>query len=197
MNMIGLRSVLCGITACVAVALVGCGSGNGDVTISSGAFGQSAALMGKSVSAVTAAAASITEFKFCVNTVRLENESGDAEKVNGNSDIVFHPGLIDISSGQQKNWGTVSVATGVKISRLKIKVHKDKSLCGVDYSIRVNGNETDQDVEFKWKFNPAVELSGGQTVELGMTDVVTALSAGDLASLKPIVEGVEGVAQQK
>lgn len=197
------------IFAVVLAALTtGCARKTGDVTVQSSAFSTSgAALLGRSgapfplkgTMAVNPTT-TVTDFKICVRKVKLENEDDEVEKMDDQDEIEFKPGLIDLTSGAAKSWGTMNVPVGFKLKKIKIKVKKDQELCGVDYSIKFNSATTDQDVEFKWKFEPPVELDAGNKLSLALATVVATLrqagDAGTLASLKEHVESSEGNASE-
>jgi hypothetical protein len=153
----------------------------------------------------------VSDFKVCVSRIRLIGEDGndvkpvdDDTKADDSSssssspsssanEIRFSPGLIDLSSGKAVDWGKAEIPTGFKIAGLRIKVHKDKDLCGVDYSLKFNELTTPQDVEFKWKFDPAVEFTGTtEKLEVSLAEVITSLGTADLSSLKERAESSEG-----
>ncbi len=212
-----------------SAALTGCGAGTGDVTLSSGAYSTTGAVtlaasqLGLDPGAQFLSAfqaATVSDFKFCVKRVKLENEDGSAQKKEGEKgdggeadvdDIKFAPGLISVGSGTAVDWGAVNIPVGFKLRKIKVKVKKDSDLCGVNYSVKftsgsgscTSGCETDQDVEFKWKFEPALDLdSGTRALELSLSTVVTALRAwadSPTGSLKDKIEAdaSEGSAAKK
>jgi len=128
----------------------------------------------------------ITEFKLCVERIRLEDAQGkphlheDAAKKSeddaSTGEIKFTPGLIDLSDGTAKNWGMVDIPVGFALSRLTIKARKDQALCGVDYSVDFNGTTSTEDIEFKWKFDPPVVLNGStDALQLSLATVTDKL----------------------
>ncbi len=81
-----------------------------------------------------------------------------------------------------------------------MKVKKDQKLCGVDYSVKFNEQSTPEDIEFKWRFKPAIRVSQGDTLSMSLAEVVAALrTAGDegtLASLKQHIERSEDIGKR-
>jgi hypothetical protein len=195
-----LRAALVAIPLTLAT---GCG---GSVRLHSDAFGSSGTAMslsqalmdGSSILAATATS-DVTDFRLCVSSVRIQNENGGNESKDGNDQIRFEPGLIDLSTGEEKDWGSADLPTGFKASRMQVKVHHDPALCGVDYSLQFNTATTQQDVEFRFRFDPAADLNADDTVRLSMEAVVSNLLAavqnGTISSLKDRVEEVEGTAR--
>ncbi|MBI4924925.1 MAG: hypothetical protein HY843_03290 [Bdellovibrio sp.] len=194
----------------------GCGTTVGnpvtsDITISSDSF----SLAGLGAIFITSPevyfATSVNEFKFCVKRIKLEDEDGNAKKKDGETgddgekdpeDIRFAPGLIDLSAGVVKDWGTVNIPIGFKLKKIKIKVKKDKTLCGVNYSVRFNTQEASEDIEFKWKFSPALDLTNAvSALKLSFSTIMSTLraaaDAGTLAQIKSHIEGVEDAASEK
>ncbi|MBI3534146.1 MAG: hypothetical protein HY072_01490 [Deltaproteobacteria bacterium] len=188
----------------------GCGTTVGnpvtsDITISSDAF----SLAGLGAIFMTAEkqefitspevyfATSVTEFKFCVKRIKLEDEDGNAKKKDGETgddgekdpeDIRFSPGLIDLSAGIVQDWGTVNIPIGFKLKKIKIKVKQDKTLCGVNYSVKFNTQEANEDIEFKWKFNPALDLTNAvSALKLSFSTIISTLkAAADAGTLSKI-----------
>lgn len=203
----------------ISAFISGCGkTKSGDVSVESGAFSTSgnALIARESLSEnselfsflspsdpvlALAPTTAVTDFKICVKKVKLENEDGGVEKKDDQEEIEFKPGLIDLSSGAAKSWGAMNIPVGFKLKKIKIKVQKDKDLCGVDYSIKFNDQTTTEDVEFKWKFEPAIELEAGNALTLAISSVVSALrSAGDagtLANVKSHIESIEESGSKK
>lgn len=195
--------------------LSACSSGR-QVTIASSAFNTTGST-GTEDSARAAAPADVTDFKFCVTRVRIDNDDDSArlaaqadESSDDNSDssdddsqdVRFAPGLIDATNGEAKEWGKITIPEGYKVKGIRVKVHRDTQLCGVDYSVKFNDATTPQDVEFKWSFNPPLEIDGAtQQLELSLKEVVAhlreAASSGSLASLKDRIEEVESTEASK
>jgi hypothetical protein len=180
----------------LGAALSGCGH---NVTLKSEAFplsGSTSALVFLPTASVSAPTATVTDFKVCIESIRLQNDSDQVQQKDGQDDIAFKPGLIDLSDGKEHDWGTLSVPTGFKLKRLTVKVHQDPGECGVDYSIKFNDTTTQQDVELKFSWNPPTELKSGDTLKLSLNSLIAnlraAVDAGTISSLKDRVEEVEG-----
>jgi hypothetical protein len=157
--------------------------------------------------AVKIAASSIEELKFCVARIRLETQeekdtadaSGTESDDNDGKAITFTPGLIDLTSGVAVDWGQLTIPEKAQVVRIKVKIKKDKDLCGQDYSLIYNGLSTPRDIEFRWKFNPAVNVDGTtNALRLSFDAIVAALQASAMSNevqLKDRTEGVEGEAK--
>lgn len=172
----------------------GCASKDGEVTVRSTDYSTSgnflSANIGDSTSAVTTA---VSDFKVCVYRIRLEGTNAEKQE-----EFEFQPGLIDLTSGNEKDWGTTEVPTDFAVARVKVKVHKDRELCGVDYSVKFNTASTPQDLEFRFRFDPPVQFSTGDVLKLNMAAIVAnlraAVDAGTINSLKERIEEVEATA---
>lgn len=117
-------------------------------------------------------------------------------------EMVFSPGLIDLTDSQTKSWGEIQLPVGFRLKKLIIIVKKDEKKCGVDYSLNYNGYKSEQDVEFKWKFEPAIDLEAAtESLQLSFNSVVArlkeAVQSGSIEKLKERVEEVEGSATAK
>lgn len=201
-----------GILAAVAS---GCGSSEKGIKIVSEQFestGAASLMSGMGLVQRSAAAVDMTHFSLCVSRIRLINEDGESEvgDSTANSDgheheheesdeIRFEPGLIDLSSGEEKEWDTVELPTGFKLEKLRVKVKKDKDLCGdVDYSVKFNDVEHTEAIEFKWEFDPAIELDDTtEKLTLSFGEVVSAIrtaieSDPTSNALKAAIEEVSG-----
>ena len=189
------RMVVTWIGSLIAIALTGCGQQG--ITITSNGFATRAALFG-----ITG-----TEFKICVERLRLINSNGDSVSADGstvsgasssNGEINFTPGLIDLSASLAANWGSTPLPTGFTLAEMRVKVHKDASLCGMDYSVVYAGVGTPSDLEFRWTFNPPVTLAAGtKQIDLNFNVFVTALQAaltskGAQMSSNDIDAGISG-----
>jgi hypothetical protein len=111
--------------------------------------------------------------------------------------VGFAPGLIDLSAGGFVNWALITIPDGFRIDGIRAEVHRDKSLCGQDFSLSFDGMTTAEDVELRWRFDPPLQFSGSTSqLQLSMNEMLTALegaaATGDPASLKTDIEGVEG-----
>jgi hypothetical protein len=144
----------------------------------------------------------VTHFSFCLERVRLYDDSGNTHGEDEGKDYVeFKPGLIDVSDGLEKEWGSVPVPTGFRLKSLRAKVHQDRDLCGVDHSVKFNDLTTQQDLEFKFDFDPAVELAKDDVLKLTLNQVIadlrTAASGGGISSLKDRIEAVTGTGSKQ
>ncbi|MBC7691569.1 MAG: hypothetical protein H7222_07350 [Methylotenera sp.] len=195
------------LIASSSLTLSACGKGDGSVTVQSAAYPTSGAASVQSNSrdaATVTPTATVTDFKLCIKTIKLEDEDGKAQKEEDQEEIVFSPGLIDVTAGIEKAWGNVKVPVGFKLSRIRIKVKKDQALCGVSYSLSFNGQTTPEDIEFRFKFDPAVDFEDGNTLNLSLNTVVSKLRqaidsapGGSISSLKSQIENVEGSGVKK
>lgn len=150
----------------------------------------------------------VTEFKFCVKRVKLQGEDDspirkDGEKgENGEDnpdDIRFAPGLIDISDGKARDWGTLEIPTAFKLKRIQIKVRKDKELCGVNYSVKFNDTIASENFEIKWRFNPPIDLASNiEVLELSFKNLVASLrqAADDGRLNNQLKERIEEIEEQ-
>jgi hypothetical protein len=198
--------------AAAALAATGCAQRVSGVTITSPGFNTSSAnarlAPSGSEEASSGDLADVTDFRFCVKRIRLIASDGSSVARDGEVDeegnelrdeLRFSPGLIDVSSGEQKDWGTLEMPVGFRVSEIRVKVKKDAAACGVNFSLSFNGETTPQDIELRWKFNPPIELDEGtQAISLSFSQVVSALrsaaASGSIGSLKDRAEAVEGTA---
>lgn len=175
-------------SCCLGLALVssGCGQGvTGEVKVQS----ESLSIPQSAVSAAEAETQA-TEFKICVRRIRLERDDDESatSKESGTDEadedgyVEFSPGLIDLTDGKSKDWGEIRVPVGFKLKRIKIKVQKHEQLCGVDYSLKYGAATTNRDLEFRWRFNPEVELKDGSTVKLELEKAIAAIRAAAQAN---------------
>lgn len=144
----------------------------------------------------------VSEFKFCVKRVRLETETDDTVGGDSNGEIDIDVGLVDASSGNEVTWGTTDLPTDFTLKRAKVKMSKDSDLCPGDYSVRFNGVETDEEVEFEFNFEPAVRVDEASSqitfaLQLFVDSLLEADDASNLTpeTLKQRVEQVEAAAE--
>jgi hypothetical protein len=176
--------------------LVGCGQNT--ITIGNTAFTGASGFIRMAVDPVT-------EFKFCVSRVRLETQaekdSNDTNAIDDAHSVQFAPGLIDIGAGTAKDWGAVAIPAKAQVVRMKLKVKKDAAVCGVDYSLIYNGLSTPRDIEFRWKFEPAIDVDGATAaLRVSFDEVVAALQASamsDELQLKDRIEAVESTGTEE
>lgn len=197
------RIVLVAFLGLVLPLFAGCGKPGADGNmIYSSAFDTSMAsgLVGYGLQP----AANLSEFKVCVRSIRLENDDDEVvSDSQGNTDINFRPGLIDLSDGQVRQWGAATLPVGFALKRIRIKLHDDENLCQSDYSVRFNGVQTDEEVEFRWIFPNPVAVDAETDIELPLQAMVDellgALAAGPVNSedLKQLLEDVEEAADER
>lgn len=174
--------------------LVGCGQQG--LKISNSAFTTS-------TSAARLAVEGVEEFKFCVARIRLETkaekDANTAIDDNGSDSVVFTPGLINLSDGTAKDWGELAMPAKAQVARIKIKVKKDAALCGVDYSLLFNGLSTPRDIEFRWNFDPPIDVdSTTKALRLSFQEIAAALLASamnDEIQLKERIESADSTAK--
>lgn len=138
----------------------------------------------------------LSDFKFCITQIKLENEDGDS--VGGS--IEARLGLIDVSNNTSSiEWGTVEVPVDFQLSKLTVEIHKDSETCsGADYSLSYKGTQLNQDIEFSFRFSPAISLDDSDVVTLGLTNIAAAIEsaydAGELddAHITSYLESIEG-----
>lgn len=151
----------------------------GTVTLQSSAFTPTALM---DVNAVTA----VTDFQFCITKIQLTAEGGTAvEDESGATSIEAILGLVDVSDPSVPvDWGTLAdVPVGFGLSELMVEVHKDAENCdGAGFSLSYNGTALNQDIEFKFIFDPAVALDSGDTLALSMLNIQTAIQEADDAA---------------
>jgi hypothetical protein len=201
--------------------LPACGSSqNSQVTVSSLPFNSALAAQSAGVSVAPSPAPSasaspvpITDFRVCIARIVLHGRQmqpvpapspsvSPSPGEDGDEDmdaVGFAPGLIDLSSGGTVDWGQITIPKGFRIDGIRAKVHKDKALCGQDFSLSFNGLTTSEDIELKWRFNPPLQFDGSTTqLQLSMNEMLTAFERAVVtrnpASLKSDGEGAEGSA---
>jgi hypothetical protein len=204
----GMKTLHKMVCVLAAAFLASCGKGTGTVSFVGSLSSSSPGLLAKGSLTQSPAALALTTFKVCIKKIKLEDESGEAQRGESEEDeIEFKPGLVDLSSlsTAEATIGTLENApVGFKISKIKIKVRKDESLCGSGtHAIEINNGSnytTDDEIEFKWKFNPAVELEGSDTVQLAFSEFVTALTSissnSDFSTAIPNAEGTARIKER-
>lgn len=196
------------IMLCGTFAIVGCGKTSGSITLQNSAFGLStSARAGFEAFALSSAATTISSFSFCVREVKLEAEDGNAVRKDGDSDdlIEVRLGLISPNDGLKTlSWGTADIPVGTAIKKIKVQIHKDKELCGVDYSVKMNDLTLTKDIEFKFTFPKGTVMEAGKTITFDLQPIVAALSAAysanefnDSAIEKHLKAEIEGVANDE
>ena len=179
------------------LALSGCGTtvGNGataSVTVASKAYNSTTAdlfrwsplrLLNWLVQ--DAFAGTITSFKFCVTKFRLDASDDSTIGGPGSSDGSFTQrlGLIDLGHGTTDiTWGNADLPVTTAVRRFRIELHKDKDTCsGADYSVSVNGQTIQKDLEFKFIYATPKLLQNGTSVRFSMAKLTQAFAQAVLA----------------
>lgn len=119
----------------------------------------------------------VTDLKFCITKLKLQGADGSYASQNGSNSIEAILGLIDHSNASGTvTWGTVTVPTALSLKQIDIELHVDAQNCsGANYSISYNGTTLTKDLEFHFEFATAADITGGDLVKLGLTNIVTAL----------------------
>lgn len=172
----------------IIFSLAGCGTtvGNPLITLSSAPYtlNTSPILFQEmpSLRSQTQLLSSVQSFKFCVTKLKLESSEGTFVQKNGADSIEAVLGLIDLSNGSvKKQWGQVQIPTNFYLNRLSVELHKDKDKCaGAEYSLEyyngINSSKNiTKDMEFKFKFNPAIYLQEGNSLTLTIDAILTKL----------------------
>lgn len=132
------------------------------------------------------AAVPITDFKFCITKLKVVEE-GSAQAGIAVEMIV---GLVDISDATvTTSWGKIDLDGDIKVSEIHFEIHTDSENCsGVNYSVSYNGSTITQDLEFKFKFDPAITINQGDTLTLGVSTIAKAMqdasAAGEFTNAK-------------
>ena len=117
------------LTLGLSLVVASCGKGTGSLTFVAANSASAPGLMALSPSTLA-----IAKFDVCIKKIKLEDESGEAQRGESEEDeIEFKPGLVDLSNlaSAEATIGSLERApVGFKISKIKIKVRKDTSLCG-------------------------------------------------------------------
>lgn len=129
----------------------------------------------------------ISGFKLCITQMKLDAEDGSTVK-NGDSDLLEAKlGLVDLGDGSlPATWGNISIPAGTTIKRIKLEIHKNIELCGVDYSTSITDtsgtiHSVSKDIELKWAFATPKSFNAGDTVTVSLANLVTQYSAAVLA----------------
>ena len=94
-------------------------------------------------------------------------------------------GPCEVTSSSFEAPGNVELTDGETVSELQIELHRDPENCsGVNYSLLYNGSELTKDLEFKFRFDPAITAQNGDTLQLDLSVIAKAIedasSAGQL-----------------
>ena len=126
----------------------------------------------------------VADFKFCITKIQLKNSEGSYVIEEGGSEsIEAILGLIDVSTPSSAvTWGTITIPTGFTLGEMSLEVHTDAENCsGAEYSVSFNGTTITKDLEFKFTFNPAVEIVGNETLVLAIDQITAAFIAASEA----------------
>lgn len=216
----------------VGLILVGCGKSDSPsgVTISSAPAAPALMRLVDSFSLPSHPRAALTQLAICVKRVRIDGDDDKAIKKTGEvgdngetdpDDIKFSPGLIKLvvagqpAASTDLTWGKVVLPLGFKVKRIRMKVKKDAALC-TDSTFDPNGDSSiygiragnqifsaNNDIEFKFKFSPSIDVADGGVLRVTLDAFTTALknavAASDITgnSLKSVIEAAEGDAAKK
>lgn len=125
----------------------------------------------------SAHAAAINDFQFCITKMKIKGSVDGAASVSTEAIL----GLVDISNPdveQLMGDGSIQIPEGTAISELSLEVHKDAENCSAaDFSVSYQGVKLNKDLEFKFKFDPAITINHGDTLLLGLDNVAKAFEA--------------------
>ncbi len=193
-RLLGFMSLSVFSAGCLGAAAVG------PVTLQSKPYGAAAAAkVSSSVGLFSPLAlTAISGFSFCVTKLKVEAEDGSVIQHEGSDLIDVKLGLIDAGTVDSSLvWGNADIPVGTTIKRIKVEIHQDPELCGGQrYSVRLNGNELTQDLEFVFKFANAKPLAAGETVTFSLDPIINAyLSAFDAGAFSDSLIGsyAEGI----
>lgn len=146
---------------------------------------------------------SVDTFKLCVSRIRMIANDDTWIYKDGSKEIEISAGLIDLSSGMEKTWGSFNVPTGFTMERLRVLVKKDTTLCNQSYSVIFNGVSTEEEAELRWRFDPPASIVAGDAVKLSLTAIVAKIKEAASQSgfngdaLKKAIESVEASASEE
>lgn len=120
----------------------------------------------------------------CIKSVKLESESNestasDNEESEERDEIAFSVGEVDLTNmaTQSISFGALSGApVDFKIKQLKVRLKKFGTCA---HSIEYGSKNSDATIVFRWKFNPAIEITNDDTLDLFLSDIVTAIQNAD------------------
>ena len=153
----------------------------GSVTIRSQAIGTTASLA--SLIGPNAALAPVTDFKFCITKIKMVDGSGaPVADSSGATSISAILGLVDVSAGTAVDWGTLDIPVGFTLGELALEIHKDAENCpGSTYSLSYNGILLNQDLEFKFTFNPAITLGNNDVLGVSLDNIIGVIQTAEAA----------------
>jgi hypothetical protein len=143
-----------------------CGGSSPGVELVSAAYGQ--ALLSADVPPAEAS------FSFCVTQLKLEADDSSAVSVGGSS-AELALGLVELGDGNgEVTWADFDFAAGAMVRRIKVEVHQDSELCGVDYSVAFGGMSLTKDLEFTFVFDAPQLIPDEGAVVLDLSALVVA-----------------------
>lgn len=121
----------------------------------------------------SAYAGAVSDFQFCITQLKVVSSVGDAPSASQEAIL----GLVNVSDPNAvSNWGTIELEEGATISEIHFEVHYDPQNCSAaTFSASYNGQTLTKDLEFKFKFDPAISISQGATLELGLSQIAKAM----------------------
>lgn len=124
-----------------------------------------------------------TTFKICVKSVKIESESSESEPSENDdeekNEISFSLGEVDLTSIESSEISLGAIPNApidFKASQLKIRV---KKFGNCDHSIEYGEKNTDATVVFRWKFDPAIDIASGDTLDLFLSEIIDKIKSTD------------------
>ena len=211
-NLTAYRLFFYSLMMATLFSLGGCGTktgdpGTGTLNFSSKAFATSGfAAFGFPHLAVAAPVdpqTRVAKFLLCLANLKFQTDSGDSIEQNGSDEINYPLGLIDLSDGGEKVWGSHVVPVNFMLKKITAIVKPNPAICGTSNSINFNSKTTSETISLKWNLAPPINLTNGTSVSVSLANVVSSLrQASDGGSLhndhlKSIVEATEDSAEDK
>lgn len=207
----GFQSLFYSFLVVTALQVSGCGTktgdpGTGTLNFQSKAFATTGfAALGFSNFAADSLnlQTRVSKFLLCVSKIKFQTDSGDTIEQNGSDEINFPLGLIDLSDGGEKNWGSKTVPIDFLLKKVTAVVKPNPAICGNSNSITFNSRTTNETISLKWTLATPITLTDGTAIRVSLTNIVQALrQANDAGSLhndhlKTIVEATEDSAEDK
>ena len=173
------------------------GTGSGQVTLKVKAV---------SLSAGTTSKTNLTTFKVCAENVLYFDSSG--QRIEPANNYAFTtPVNADLSKGTEVSLGSVNSPTGFDLGKIAIIASHNGTECpvtgssGGSFAVIVNDkSQTDGDIQLSFNINPAVQISGGETITLDVQSIADAAAdkviGGTLTNtnVKTTIEAAVGTA---
>jgi len=124
-------------------------------------------------------AAPVSSFKFCITKMKVVTTAGGLPGTSKEAIL----GLVDVSDATKTtNWGNIQLTDGEIISEIHLEIHKDAQNCsGINYSLTYNNKSLSGDLEFKFKFSPAIKIQHGKTLQINLSAIAKAVEDSDVA----------------